>query len=156
MTLREPWEEVRDAEDLYFARRVEMFAAGKQEQLRLALADPVGAGMALRILRDADLQTVMDLFDAVFARATTTHGPVQLAREVLARLDAGWLFRALGPVIERRLSQPGADWEDFQRIAEVLHHLDQHAHLNTLVVRAERSDDPDIVEVAEVYRTVDG
>lgn len=155
MTTRQPWEEVRQAEDVYFAKRKEMFAAGAEEQLRLAMADVRGRGTAMRILKDAPIEMVMELFEPVFARATTTQGDVSLAREVLGRLDSGWLFLALQPVIEARLGSPDADWEDYQRIAEVLKELDQFAHLKALVARAEACNDPDILEVADVYRAVE-
>ncbi len=148
----QPWMDVEAAENTYFAKRADMFAAGGTQQLLLAMANPSGAPMAMRILKDLPCDKTMELFEPVFARATSTHGYVSLARELLSRLDAGWLFHALRPVIKRRLESPEADWEDYRRIAEVLRELDQHAHLADLVVRAEQSSDTDILEVAEDFR----
>lgn len=152
MTRPEPWEELVIAEDAYLTKRMAMFEAGAEQQLRLALADAAGAPTALTVLRDAPVELVMDLVDLIFLRATRTHGHVALARQVIARLDPGWLFLALPPLVKERLNAPEADWEDYRRIAEVLKDLDQLVILEQLVALARTSADPDILEVADDYR----
>jgi hypothetical protein len=147
----EPWEELVRAEEAYVAKRVELFASGAEPQLRLALASPRGVGTALRVLVDAPLELVMELFDVLFVAATTTHSQVGLARDVLGRLDPGWLASALSSPVEERLSHPDADWEDYRRLAELLLALGQRTHLTAVVERARRSNDEDVREVAEDF-----
>ncbi len=149
---REPWREVVAAEMVYYEKRQKMFDAGAEQQLRIALSDPTGVATALRILGDAPVELAMSLFDLVFDRAVRTHGPVAAARQVMARLDSGWLFLALRPLVAARLRDPSADWEDYRRVAEVLEQLDQLSILEEVVAIALRSTDPDVREVAEDYR----
>lgn len=140
------------AEEVYVAKRVALFASGAEAQLRLALASPRGVGTALRALLDAPLELVGDLVDALFVVAVTTHPQVGLARTVLGRLDTGWLASVLPPRVEERLSHPGADWEDYRRLAELLSALGQRSLLAEVVRRAALSGDEDIREVAEDFR----
>ncbi len=152
MTRREPWEDLVAAEELYTARRMDVFAAGAEEQLRLALASPRGRGTALRVLADAPPELTIALLDAAFDAAVTTHAQVGVARNVIGRLDAGWLARTLGPLVSERIERPGASWEDLRRVAELLSELGQRALLDEVVDCADRSDDEDIREVAEDFR----
>ena len=144
----EAWEELVRSEEVYIARRVRLLALGAEPQLRLALASPRGVGAALRILADAPLELVMDLFDVLFLAATTTHPQVGFARDVLGRLDPGWLTSALSSQVEERLSRPGTDWEDYRRLAELLSALGQRMLLIAVVERAGQSNDEDVREVA--------
>jgi hypothetical protein len=132
-----------------------MHEAGSAAQLRLAFQHPLGRGTALRILRDAPIEEVMAFLSQIFEEATNTSGDVDLARNIIGRLDSGWLFISLGPLIQARLDAPEADYEDYRRIAEALQQWDQLAHLDALVARAKRSTDPDILEVAEDYQRYD-
>lgn len=149
--MTEPWEELVRAEEVYLSARTALFAADAEGQLRLALASPRGRGTALRTLRDAPVELVMDLVDPLFEAAATTHPQVGLARSVLGRVDAGWLAAALRPRVEEWLSRPGADWADYRRVAELLSALDQRPLLAEVVHRAAASDDEDIREVAEDF-----
>lgn len=94
----------------------------------------------------------MSLVEPVFDAAATTHGHVGLARDVLGRLDPGWLSRALAPLVDDALDGENADWETYRRTAEVLDLLGQEALLMSLVERARSSEDPDVLEVAEDYQ----
>ncbi|MEP6797208.1 MAG: hypothetical protein ABI890_03625 [Lapillicoccus sp.] len=144
--------DVEAAENVYFAKRKAMFDAGGTEQLQLAMDDMRGAPTAMRILRDLPVEATMDLFAPVFYWATNTHAYVDLSRGLLTRLDAGWLFHALRPLVKLRLDDPTADEEDYQRIAEVLQDLDQTFHLNELLDRAQQSTNPHILDVVEGFR----
>ncbi len=86
MIRREPWEDLVAAEELYAARRMDLFAVGAERQLRLALASPRGQGTALRVLIDAPAEVTMALIGAVFDAAVTTHAQVGVAREVIGQL----------------------------------------------------------------------
>lgn len=152
MTPEEPWEELIRADEAYFSSRMRLFASDPQAQLRTALTKPRAKGPALRVLRDAPIEIVMDLVEHVFAVAASTHPQAGLAREVLARLDGGWLHRELRPLVEERLTSGAASWEDYLRIAESLSALDQKALLERLVQLAESADDADTREVADDYR----
>jgi hypothetical protein len=152
MTLRrEPWEELVLAEEAYIARRMELFSSGAEAQLRLALGSPRGVGTALRVLVDAPLELVMNLFDVLFVLAVTTHSQVGLARTVLGRLDRGWLASALQPSVEEWLVRPELGWEGYRRLAELLSFLEQRSLLTEVVRRAASSDDDDVREVAEDF-----
>lgn len=152
VTSREPWEELVLAENEYIARRMALYSAGAERQLRLAFASPRGVGTALRALIDAPLELIMSLLDVLFVSAASTHPQVGVARQVIDRLDPGWLSSALRPLVAGRLSQSDASWEDYRRIAELLSTLEQRSILDVLVRRAEASDDPDIREVADDFR----
>jgi hypothetical protein len=136
------------AEAVYVAQRMALYAAGAEVQLRLALASPRGVGTALRALLDAPVELVMDLFDALFVFAASSNPQVGLARDLVGRLDAGWLASVLPRHVEERLSRPDAGWEDHRRLAELLSALGQRSMLAELVRRAALSDDEDIREVA--------
>ena len=152
VTPPEPWEALVAAEQEYAARRMELFAAGAESQLRKALASPRGRGAALRVLADAPPELTMALIDAVFGGAVTTHAQVGVARSVIGRLDPGWLSRALKPMVSAWIERPEATWEDLRRAAELMSDLGQRALLDQVVERANRSDDEDVKEVAEDFR----
>jgi hypothetical protein len=157
--MRQPWEDLVDADEAYLAQRRAMYEAGiMQSQLRLALATAAGRGVALQVLSDAPVELVAELLDPVFAVSLATHGPLGLAREVLARLDPEWLGPRLRVLVDRRLDAPDPEepYEDYRRIAELLDSLGQRAILADVVRRAEASDDPDVVEVADDFRTGSG
>lgn len=153
MSPRQPWEDVVDAENAYISARMKVFydADDGTEQLLAALRHVRGKGMALRLLQEGPVERVMELYEAVFDATTTTHPQVGRARDVLNRLDPGWLSMTLPPLVQRRLDD-NPDWEDYRRLAELLTELGQTALLDTLVRHAERSTDPDILEVADDYR----
>ena len=151
----EPWEDVLEAERVYYAARRRMHDAGTHDQLRLAFRHPLGRDTALRILRDGPIEDVMAFLPEIFDIATHLHGELEFARDLIDRLDSSWLYIALRPLIQARLDAPEAEYDDYQRIAEALQHWDQLAHLDALVARAKRSTDPDILEVAENYQRYD-
>jgi len=153
--MTEPWEDVLAAERVYYEARRRMHDAGRARQLHLAFQDPHGRSTALRILRDAQIEDVMAFLPEIFDIATHQHGEFELARQVVDRLDSGWLFISLRPLIQARLDAPEADYEDYRRIAEALQQWDQLAHLDGLLARAKRSADPDILEVVEDYQRYD-
>ncbi len=130
-----------------------MFVAGAEEQLRRGLTDVGGAPIALRVLGDSPIELTMGLFDRVFW-ATQSNGLVRLARELVAKLDPGWLFVALPPLVRARLDSPEADYADYRRIAGLLTEVDQIALLADLVAKARTSVDPDILEVADEYEPI--
>lgn len=144
----EAWEDLVAAEEAYIAKRKALFSSDVDRQLRLALASPRGVGTALRVLRDAPVELTMDLLDDVFVAAVTTHPQVGLAREVLGRVDAGWLASVLRPLVAARVERSDASWEDYRRVAELLSSLMQQDLLNKVVRCASLSDDADIKEVA--------
>jgi hypothetical protein len=145
------WQDLVAAEQAYFAARMALYKADPEAELRAALGSARGRGTALRALRDAPVELVMDLIEPLTEAATTTHGEVGLAREVLGRVDPGWLAGVLPPLVEQRLA-PAADWEDYRRLAELLSTLGQHALLAEVVRRAAGSDDEDIREVAADFQ----
>ncbi len=154
MTQPDAWAELVEVDRLYWAKRMAMFAAGAEEQLRRGLTDVGGAPTALRVLRDSPIELTMDLFHPVFFWATQSNGLVRLARELVAKLDPGWLFVALPPLVRARLDSPEADYADYRRIAELLTEVDQIAVLADLVAKARTSVDPDILEVADEYEPI--
>jgi len=153
MTSPEPWEELVAAENAYLAKRMALFAAGPEHQLRLALGAPRGVGTALRALLDGPIELCMSLIDALFRVAVTTHSQVGVARHVIARIDPGWLRVSLEPLVDSLLDRPGASWEDFRRTAELLAELGQRDLLDEVVRRADQSSDGDIREVGDDFRT---
>lgn len=152
MNGKQPWEEVVAAEGVYLETRRQMFEAGAEEQLSLALQSPTGRGSALRVLRDSPLEVLMGVLPGLFDAASSTHPQVGLAREVLGRVDSGWLSTALVPLVESRLQNKASDWSDYRRLAECLSEIGQSRLLAVVVERADQSDDDDIREVAEDFR----
>ncbi len=152
MTGQQPWEEVVAAESAYIEARTRLFAADAETQLSLALESASGRGPALRILRDSPIELVMAVVPALFRAATRTHPQVGLARNVLGRIDSGWLSTALSPMVESVLANESSDWSDYRRLAEALAELGQRKLLVSVVDRAAHSDDEDIREVAEDFR----
>jgi hypothetical protein len=150
--MRQPWEDLIDAESRYIELRTAMYSSGIMgQQIRLALASFHGQATALQVLLDAPLGMVMGLLDPVFAIAVTTHAPLGLAREVLAQLDPGWLASPLKKLVDHKLDNvdPVEPYDDYRRVAELLDRLGQRSILADVVRRAERSADPDILEVAD-------
>jgi hypothetical protein len=152
VTSQQPWEDVVAAESAYIEARTRLFAADAETQLSLALASPSGRGTALRILRDSPIELVMAVLPALFRAATSTHAQVGLARNVLGRIDSGWLSTALIPMVDSVLANESSDWSDYRRLAEVLADLGQQRLLVSVVERAAQSADEDIREVAEDFR----
>jgi hypothetical protein len=146
------WQRLVDAEEAYIAARAVLFAAGAEQQLSEALGSSRGRGAALRVLRDSPVELLMALLPALFHSATSTHSQVGLARDVLGRLDSGWLSVALVPLVESAFARESVDWSDYRRLAETLAELGQHDLLAGVVKRAAASDDADIREVAEDFR----
>lgn len=107
--------------------------------------------MVMNLLMMEPPELTMPLLPELFDLSTRINGQVGYAREVLNRLESGWLFIALRPLIAARLDASDVDYEDFRRIAEALEQWDQHKHLSELVARAEGSDDPDVLEVADDF-----
>jgi hypothetical protein len=109
-----------------------------------------GAPTALRLVRSLPDERVMDLVPELVGAALVSRSEfVVPAREALARLDPGWLARALAPEVDRVLA--GADEEAYRRLAELLDHVGQEELLGRVVASARRSDDEDIREVAEDF-----
>lgn len=152
VTGSEPWERLVDAENHYFTERRRLFASGALDQLRLALGSVRGIGCALRVLRDAPVELVLDLIDPLFDVATRTHADVGLARLVIARADPGWLSQALRPLVSEFLDRADLDDSDYRRLAELLDSLHQSDLMELLVLTADRSTDEDIREVADDFR----
>lgn len=148
----EPWEQLVIAETAYTEAHVEVVKAGVESQLALALASPIGRGTALRVLRDSPVELVMSLIDLVFESASSTHSQVGLAREVMARVDPGWLSTVLDPLVTRMLANSDLDWSDYRRLAEMLSELAQSSLLARVVTQASESADEDVREVADDFR----
>ncbi|SDP06069.1 hypothetical protein SAMN04515671_2836 [Nakamurella panacisegetis] len=145
-----PWERLVEAEDAYFERRQEMFEAGMDRELGLALQSAKGRGMALRVLRELPPDAILPHVGVVADIATRTHGQVGLAREVLSKVDRDAAIRLVVPQIEAMLAAD-ADWETYRRSAEVLVMLGARGALSHLVSLALKSDDADIREVGEDF-----
>ncbi len=151
----EPWQALMDAETSYLVALWHVKQAGIETQLREALKEQGGPHLVLRVLMFEPPEQTMPFVPDLFRYATNMHSQVILAREVIGRVNSGWLFIALRPLIAARLDATGADYADYadyRWIAEALEQWDQHKHLADLVARAATSDDPDIVEVAEDFR----
>ena len=151
MTFDEPWREVLEAENNFLLLRMALFAGDADDQLSRALNAPEGRGMALRMLVQAPVEHVERHAAAIFEMASSTHGQVGLARQVLARLNGDVAKNVLGPLVRQRLQSTDERWEAYRRSAEVLQCLGQTELLRELVVEAGRSTDEDILEVAEDY-----
>jgi hypothetical protein len=154
---REPWEDLVDAEQAYIEQRDAMYSSGLMEQqLGLASRSPQGRATALHVLLDAPIALVEAFLEPVFEIAVTLHSPLGPAREVLARLDPDRLTPRLAHLVARKLDEPDPDYpdDDYRRVAELLDRLGQRTLLAELVRRAERSDNPDVVEVADDFRAM--
>jgi len=152
MSPQEPWRALMAAENQYLDALWDVREAGLEPQLRASLQDQMGNRMLMRLLLHEPPEQTMPFVAHLFPVATTINGRVARAREVIGRVNSGWLFIALRPLIAERLDAPEADYDDYRRIAEALEQWDQHKHLADLVARAETSDDPDVLEVAEDFR----
>ena len=141
-----------DAEDRYLDALWDVRQAGLESQLRASLKHRMGTRMLMRLLLHEPPEQTMPFVADLFPLATTINGQVGYARNVIGRVNSGWLFIALRPLIAERLDAPEADYDDYRRIAEALEQWDQHKHLADLVARADTSNDPDIFEVAEDFR----
>ncbi|CAL9371821.1 hypothetical protein SUDANB95_00876 [Actinosynnema sp. ALI-1.44] len=76
------------------------------------------------------------------------------SREALDGIQPAKLFPALAAAIPPLLDKADTDrhgWEDYRRLAELLHHVRAEELLARLVARAADSDDYDTREVAEDY-----
>ncbi|MBL7496589.1 hypothetical protein I6A84_19540 [Frankia sp. CNm7] len=152
----EPWEELAEAENTYFAIRMRMFAAGAETQLRKALATPRGRRTALRVLLEAPAELRMDLIEPVFEATLGSTAEVATARAVLRLVDPGWLTMALRPLLLQRFSdsREPIDWSEYRRAAELLGELGQPALLGLLLSLGSETDDPDVREVVDDFWNV--
>jgi hypothetical protein len=98
----------------------------------------------------------MELLSEVFGCAVRTVSEVDLARQVLARIDSSWLSVALPRLINEVLDASDVTWAEYRRIAEMLEDLGQHQLLEQLASRALLNGDPDIVEVGSDFRRAAG
>lgn len=143
------WTDIVDAERRFHLACAQLTMPEAIEVLAEVLPEGPGRGTALRMARDMPVERLMELFPQLYQAAITTHSDILLARQILARLDSGWLALALAPEVERTLEHE--DWETYRRLAELLDHLGQEALLARVVVAATGSDDEDVREVAEDF-----
>lgn len=129
------------------AARVEQ-DAGADEALRARLADPETRRPALMLL--ASMPTRRSLAVAgQLLEASESHRDAVIARELLGRVRRDELERTIAPLILARLHD--ADDDAFRRLAELVRHLGLDDTLAELRVRAERSENPAIREVADDF-----
>jgi hypothetical protein len=122
-----------------------------ENQLKCAFSSIESTSMALVVLKQAPLCYIELLAPEILYRAIATHGPVELARTVLARLP----HDRLKPIMEKKvlkvINDPVQDWEQYRRTAEVLKENNLNDLLTTLASAAAQSSDIDIREVGEDY-----
>ncbi|WP_131831605.1 hypothetical protein [Pseudofrankia asymbiotica] len=152
----EPWEELVETEKAYFACRMRLFAAGAKDQLELALTDPRGRAAALRMLLAVPVDLTMELVEDVFEASIGLTDDIAIARDVLRRVDPGWLSTALRPLLANRFEEPKepVDWVDYRCAADLLADLNQNSLLSRFLIWAIRIDDPDVQEIVDDYRYV--
>jgi hypothetical protein len=143
MTGQQPWEDLNQARDAYFAVARAMVADGTwEQQMRLALGSPRGRATALRALRGSPTERVMDLLDPVFLAAISLDTDPGPAIDVLGRLDPGWLAGSLRPLVTRRLDDPHAPAAEHRQLVALLDALDQPALLAEVSRRLATPDPP--------------
>jgi hypothetical protein len=154
--IREPWEDLIDAEIDYANQVAAMYSSGiVEQQIQLALTSFEGRDTALLVLEDAPVEMVMNLLEPVFEIATTRQSLSWISREILARVDPSWLAPRLKSLVQQKLdnADPVHTYDDYRGVAELLERLGQHSILADVVRRAEMSTDADVLEVAEDYRS---
>jgi hypothetical protein len=154
--IREPWEDLIDAEISYADQVAAMYSSGiMEQQIRLALASFEGRDTALLLLEDAPVEMVMNQLEPLFEIAATRQSLSWISREILARVDPSWLAPRLKNLVQQKLdnADPVHTYDDYRGVAELLERLDQRSILAEVVRRAEMSDDADVLEVAEDYRS---
>lgn len=153
------WQRLVDAERRYYAANMELYNARTAllnsdadvlVLVRRALSYPPEWAPALRLLLQLDESRRREMFPMLVELASTAHGNIQLARDVLLSLDRQWLLEHIPAEIERILRQ-SATYEEYRRFAELLDMV-RSPYLATLVEKAAMSTDPDIREVADDYR----
>ncbi len=145
-------EAIVKAEQAYFSLRMALHASGEEaSQLRLAFGSRRGAEMALRYVRDARIELVVDLLPELVEMAMTTNSQVLLTREVLARVDPEAIRALTGPTAKRLIDEPDTTDFEFRKIIEFLLFVGDAATVRSMVDAAARSDDPYLKELAEEY-----
>jgi len=153
VTVEEPWERLVRAEQAHIEPRTGLFASDAEAQLAAALGNPRGRNAALRVLEGATDELKMAMLPSLFDLALATHGNVGLVRTIIGSLDDGWLTIALRPHVNALFERPQVTWEEYRRVAELLRSIGQIGLLDTVVNKAQQSDDLDIREVAGDFRS---
>ena len=148
------WEDYSLAEDVFYAKRMELFASKDFEsRLASALRSPEGSERALRVLLDARvdhsfaLSVLSELIELAVSGPTRS---LDLASQVLARQFSDDEVRSsISEMIENYYKS--SDYFLLRRLAQVLrdHHLDDL--LLTLVSNCRNHDDPDIREISDDF-----
>jgi hypothetical protein len=106
---------------------------------------------ALRLLQILPDERTVPFANALLPLTLRSKPYVGIVRELLASLGHGWMSANGRDFVEHTISSSDATEEEFRRLAELLDELNEPELLALVVDAARRSDDPDILEVAEDY-----
>jgi len=144
------WQRFVEAERKMVVTRMALIATDWEPVVRDALSTS-GKETALRLLQILPDKRTVPFADALLPLALRSKPYVGIVRELLASLGHGWMSANGRDFVERTISSPDATEEEFRRLAVLLDELNKPELLALVVDAARRSDDPDILEVAEDY-----
>jgi hypothetical protein len=127
-------------------RHIDMVTA-----LRAGLTNLPWRRAALAALRASDVGLSEALLAELFGLATAAHAQLRAVRECIVRVPRDVLEVRLDPLVRQLIAEPGADYEAYRRIAELLRELEFWPLLAALTDAAAASGDADIREVAEDF-----
>lgn len=104
----------------------------------------------LMLLELADTRCTEALIDDLVRISVSDRLNTRISN-LLGRLSHRKAEQLIPPVVWALLDNPGADYYDYRRLAELLDHLGLADALAELCARAAASDDPDMREVAEDF-----
>ena len=111
---------------------------------------------ALRVLRDSPPELTTAVLADLSGLLLVSHSLLEECRRVVLRLEPDVLSAYLDGLVQQLMSDSGADYEAYRRLAELLVRARAARPLTELMASALASPDSDIREVADDFVNDDG